>query len=155
MNNTPLRYWSRYTLADAGFTIEIYGNKIYQCKATGRICINGGLIDGREGWNSPYKPYINSDRKFLVKKNGISKLLHLAVLSDFKTTKIKEPKMKEHVKSIVEKLQPYQNYILAAAGLYLLDYLLNDGKGSEKLRELARKLSNKLADLVDKGINLL
>jgi hypothetical protein len=57
------------------------------------------------------------------------------------------------VKSVREKIRPYDKYIVMAAVVIAIDYFVFDGKISEKTKEIFKRLSNKFITTLDKVID--
>jgi hypothetical protein len=57
------------------------------------------------------------------------------------------------VKSVREKIRPYDKYIVMAAVVIAIDYFVFDGKISEKTKEIFKRLSGKFLSTLDKVID--
>jgi hypothetical protein len=89
--------------------------------------------------------YIGPDNKLLEEKEDMSNPVkpNESVLSSLTGT----------VKSVREKIRPYDKYIVMAAVVIAIDYFVFDGKISEKTKEIFKRLSNKFISALDKVID--
>lgn len=76
-----------------------------------------------------------------------------SVISETTKETTMRSKLESKAREIREIIRPYDNYILAAAALVVLDHFVFKGKYRDKFLELAKRLADKCAAIIDNLIN--